>query len=271
MATVIMQETLTRKMLTPTGRERIEEKKTRLPRTVVVLPTYNEAKNLPLMVQALVDLDLPDLKILVVDDNSPDGTGQIAETLRKEYPQLYVLHRPRKQGLGPAYVQGFRQALEMGADYIVQMDADLSHEPDCIPQMLQAMDGNDVVVGSRYVDGGEVDPSWSLSRKLLSATANRYARTILGSRVHDVTGGFKCWKRGALEKVSLDSIRSNGYAFQIEMANRCQLLGLRVKEHPICFYERNGGVSKMSFAVVLEAVWRVWLMRLRMLIRSNRE
>lgn len=254
------------------GSDKFERKEAPRPgRTVVVLPTYNEAKNLPLMVEALVNLSLPDLHILVVDDDSPDGTGLIAEALRKPYPQVHVIHRPDKQGLGTAYVEGFKWALDMGADYIVQMDADLSHEPARIPQMLDFMDGNDVVVGSRYVKGGEVDPAWSRSRRLLSAFANLYARTILRSKVNDITGGFKCWKRSALEKIDLDSIRSNGYAFMIEMNHRCQALGLQVEEYPIHFYERSGGVSKMSRAVILEAAWRVWEIRFRTLARKDEE
>ncbi len=236
-------------------------------RVVVVLPTYNEAKNLPLVVHALVKLDLPDLMVLVVDDDSPDGTGQIAEALRKRYPQVHVIHRTGKLGLGTAYVEGFQWALNHGADFIVQMDADLSHEPIRILDMLDAIDGNDVIVGSRYVTGGEVDPRWSRSRQWLSAFANRYARTILRSNVHDMTGGFKCFKRSALERIDLDSIRSNGYAFQVEIAHRCQRLGLKVAEHPIRFYERNGGVSKMSLSVSAEAAWRVWQLRVLTWIR----
>ncbi len=242
-------------------------KKTRPPtisgRTVVVLPTYNEAENLPRMVSRLQALPISDLWILVVDDNSPDGTGRIAEYLRMRYTRLQVIHRPSKLGLGTAYVEGFQWALEMGADFVIQMDCDLSHEPEQIPLMLTACSEADVIVGSRYVEGGELEPNWGAHRKLLSAGANAYARTLLRSNVRDVTGGFKCWSRRALELLELETIRSNGYAFQIEMAHRVQRLGLRVREVPIRFYERDGGVSKMSASVILEAAWRVCQLTMR--------
>jgi dolichol-phosphate mannosyltransferase len=228
-----------------------------LGRTVVVLPTYNEAENLPRMVSRLQELPISDLWILVVDDNSPDGTGRTAEYLRMRYTRLQVIHRPSKLGLGTAYVEGFKWALEMGANYVVQMDSDLSHDPEQIPFMLAECTRADVIVGSRYVEGGELEPNWAVHRKLLSAGANAYARTLLRSKVKDVTGGYKCWSRRALEQLELDTIRSNGYAFQIEMAHRVQRLGLRVCEVPIRFYERDGGVSKMSASVILEAAWRV--------------
>lgn len=232
-------------------------------RTVVVIPTYNEAKNLPRLVKALETLELPDLWILVVDDNSPDGTGQIAEELRTSYPKIEIIHRAGKLGLGTAYVEGFQRALEMGAEYVVQMDADLSHEPGRIPLMLEAAQDADVVIGSRYIEGGELDPGWGRLRVLLSGWANLYARTILAAEQRDMTGGFRCWSRSAVERLDFATINSNGYAIQIELAYRCQRLGLRVQEIPIHFYERDGGVSKMSSRVMLEAAWRVWQLRLR--------
>jgi len=236
-----------------------------LPKTLVVLPTYNEAENLPPMVAALFDLGIAGLELLVVDDNSPDGTGQIAEELAQAQPgRLHVLHRPGKRGLGTAYVAGFQQALADGADYIIEMDADFSHPPATIPQMLAAMAEYDVAVGSRYAPGGRLDEHWSPWRRLLSWWANSvYARLILGLQVHDATAGFKCFRRQVLEGIHWNGIYSNGYAFQVEIAYICQRKGYRVVEIPIKFNERARGQSKMSWRVSLEAAWRVWQMKWR--------
>jgi dolichol-phosphate mannosyltransferase len=231
--------------------------------TTVVVPTYNEAENLPPLVEALYALDLPDLRVLVVDDSSPDGTGHLAEELgerlrREGEPFVRVLHRPQKQGLGRAYVAGMTRALEDGADFVVQMDADLSHEPTEIPKMLDALErtGAGVVIGSRYVPGGSLDPDWTRARRLLSVWANLYARTILRMQVRDITAGFKLWRREALLAVDLARITSDGYAFQIEMNWEVRRRGYEIVEIPIYFRERREGASKMSFHVQAEAAIR---------------
>ena len=231
--------------------------------TTVVVPTYNEAESLPALVEALYALDLPDLRVLVVDDSSPDGTGRIAEELgerlrRGEEPFVRVLHRPQKQGLGRAYVAGMTRALDDGADYVVQMDADFSHEPTEIPKMLEAIErtGAGVVIGSRYVPGGSLDPDWTRARRLLSVWANLYARTILRMEVRDITAGFKLWRREALLAVDLARITSDGYAFQIEMNWEVRRRGYEIVEIPIYFRERREGASKMSFHVQAEAAIR---------------
>jgi len=238
--------------------------------TTVVVPTYNEAENLPALVEALYALDLPDLRVLVVDDSSPDGTGRIAEELgerlrRGEEPFVRVLHRPQKQGLGRAYVAGMTRALEEGADFVVQMDADFSHEPTEIPKMLEAIErtGAGVVIGSRYVPGGSLDPDWTRARRLLSVWANLYARTILRMEVRDITAGFKLWRREALLAVDLAQITSDGYAFQIEMNWEVQRRGYEIVEIPIYFRERREGASKMSFHVQAEAAIRPFQLLLR--------
>ncbi|MBI2954359.1 MAG: polyprenol monophosphomannose synthase [Chloroflexi bacterium] len=232
---------------------------------MVVLPTYNEAENLPALVSAIFDLGIDRTEILVIDDNSPDGTGQIAEELAiKHDRKLRVIHRPGKRGLGTAYVVGFRYALEHGADYVVQMDSDFSHSPKYIPVLLEAAKDHDIAVGSRYVTGGGVDAKWSIVRRMLSLWGNSaYARLILGLQVHDATGGFKCFRKNALAGLDLDRIESQGYAFQIEMAYACQKKGYRVKEVPIVFPDRARGKSKMSLAIALEAVIRVWQIKWR--------
>jgi dolichol-phosphate mannosyltransferase len=238
--------------------------------TTVVVPTYNEAESLPALVEALYALDLPDLRMLVVDDSSPDGTGRIAEELgerlrRSGEPFVRVLHRPQKQGLGRAYVAGMTRALEEGADFVVQMDADFSHEPTEIPKMLEAIErtGAGVVIGSRYVPGGSLDPDWTRARRLLSVWANLYARTILRMEVRDITAGFKLWRREALLAVDLAQITSDGYAFQIEMNWEVQRRGYEIVEIPIYFRERREGASKMSFHVQAEAAIRPFQLLLR--------
>jgi len=231
--------------------------------TTVVIPTYNEAENLPALVEALDALDFSDLRVLVVDDSSPDGTGRLAEELgqrlpRGDEPFVRVLHRPQKQGLGRAYVAGMTRALEDGADFVVQMDADFSHDPDEIPRMREAMErtGAGVVIGSRYVPGGSLDPDWTLARQALSRWANFYARTILRMKVRDITAGFKLWRREALLAVDLARITSDGYAFQIEMNWEVRRRGYDIVEIPIYFRERREGASKMSFHVQAEAAIR---------------
>lgn len=232
-------------------------------KTVVVLPTYNEAENLPRMVDALLSLPVADLAVLVVDDNSPDGTGKLADDLSAASPgRVAVLHRPGKQGLGRAYVAGFKRALEMGADYIVEMDSDFSHPPAAVAEMVAKMPGYDLVVGSRYVPGGSVDKNWSAYRKLLSWWGSRvYAPLILGLSVHDATGGFKCFRRAVLQAIDLDSVRSNGYTFQVEMNYICHRKGFRIYELPFHFEDRTMGKSKMNWRISVEAMWRVWQIR----------
>ena len=233
--------------------------------TMVVIPTYNEASNLSPIVGELRSLNVPDLRILVVDDNSPDGTGELADDLSRRYPgEFHVLHRPAKLGLGTAYLAGFRFALGSGADRIVQMDADFSHSPTYIPVFLQKLDDYDVVVGSRYVQGGQLDEQWGFGRYLLSWWANSvYTRLILGLTIRDATAGFKCWKREVLEAIDLDSIRSSGYVFQVEMAYVAGRLGFRTLEWPIHFEDRRIGQSKMDMGIKLEAAWRVWQVKWR--------
>ena len=234
-------------------------------RTMVVIPTYNEASNLSPIVGELRSLDVSNLQILVVDDNSPDGTGDLADDLSRRYPgEFHVIHRSGKMGLGTAYITGFRFVLEHGADRIVQMDADFSHSPSYIPRFLEELDGHDVVVGSRYAEGGQLDERWSFGRYLLSWWANSvYTRLILGVDVKDATAGFKCWKREVLEAIDLDSIKSGGYVFQVEMAYVTEKLGFRVLEVPIYFEDRRIGQSKMDVLIKLEAAWRVWQVKWR--------
>lgn len=233
-------------------------------KTQIILPTYNEAQNIEPMTQQLLALPL-DAHILIIDDASYDGTGQLADRLREQRPErIAVIHRPGKFGLGTAYVTGFRWALEHGADYIVQMDCDFSHSPDYIPHFVSKMNEYDVVVGSRYVPGGKLDPRWSGWRYLLSKWANSvWVRFILGTQVCDATAGFKCWSRRALERIPLNGVRSNGYVFQVEMAYLCEKLGLRILEWPIYFEDRRIGKSKMTVPIKLEAAWRVVQIRLR--------
>lgn len=225
----------------------------------IVIPTYNEADNLPKLVSSLFDLPLSGLNLLVVDDNSPDGTGQIAEELgRQSGRRVRVLHRPGKLGLGTAYIQGFRWALSQGADYIGQMDADFSHPIDKIVPMVEALSEYDFAIGSRYVAGGKLDERWPIWRRALSSWGNFYARTILSMKIRDVTGGFKLWKHETLSAMPLERIRSNGYVFQVEMSYVATLLGFKCKEIPIYFADRQWGKSKMNFRIQVEAAIRVW-------------
>jgi len=228
-----------------------------MPITIVV-PTYNEAENLPKLVSALFSLPL-DLAVLVVDDNSPDGTGRIADGLSKQYQgKVAVLHRAGKLGLRSAYIEGFRRAFELGADAVVQMDADFSHDPAVLTEMARRIASYDVVIGSRYVKGGSLARRWPLWRKALSAFGNAYARTILGFPLRDVTTGFRMWKREALQNMPLDRIRSNGYIFLVEMAYVAFLMGYDIAEVPIHFADRRWGKSKMSLKIQLEAAIRIW-------------
>ena len=233
-------------------------------KTIVVIPTYNEADNLPRMAEALLALPSESLELIVVDDASPDGTGEIAAQLAERYPRrIHLIRRAGKMGLGTAYVAGFTLALEQGAEAIIQMDADFSHPPKDVLRLLSAMENHDVAVGSRYAPGGVLDTDWSWERRFLSWGANTYTRAILGLRQKDSTAGFKCFRRQALEALGLGAIRSSGYAFQIEMAYLCQKMGFRMVEIPIRFSERARGKSKMSRRIVWEAAWRVWELRLR--------
>jgi dolichol-phosphate mannosyltransferase len=227
----------------------------------LVLPTFNEAGYLEQLVRSALANMPAGSRILVVDDNSPDGTGEIAERLAAELP-LEVLHRPKKEGLASAYVAGFGHVLGQGAGLVLQMDADLSHDPADLRRLIEAGDRADVVLGSRYVPGGEVC-DWSLLRRAISRGGSTYARLVLGVGVSDLTGGFKCFRREVLESIDLDDISSQGYAFQVEMTYRALQRGFKVLEIPIVFRDRRVGESKMSRAIVLEAVWRVPLLRFR--------
>lgn len=227
-------------------------------RTTVVLPTYNEAENLPKLVSAIFSLPL-ELEILVVDDNSPDGTGRIADELSREYlGRVSVIHRAGKQGLRSAYLEGFKKVIEMGTQAVVQMDADFSHDPAVLSEMARQIESCDVVIGSRYVKGGSLDERWPFWRKALSAFGNTYARTILGFPLQDVTTGFRMWRREALQGIPLGRIRSSGYIFMVEMAYVAYLMGYRIVEVPIYFADRRWGKSKMSLKIQIEAAVRVW-------------
>ena len=232
--------------------------------TVVVIPTFNEAENVEPITKAVLELGVPDLSILIVDDDSPDGTGRVADRLASEMEdRVHVLHRTGERGLGRAYVEGFNRAMSLGAESVVQMDADFSHSPGYLPIFLKLIRDFDVVVGSRYIAHGSVDDRWESSRYVLSRWANLYARTILGIEARDTTSGFKCWRRSALESIDLGRILSDGYVFQVEMTYVAQRLGLSICEYPIHFEDRRIGESKMSMPVKLEASWRVFQVRWR--------
>jgi len=225
----------------------------------VVIPTYNEAENLPRLVSALFSLPIHNLKLLIVDDNSPDGTGEIAKILRDENSgKVTLIQRSGKLGLGSAYVMGFGKAIADGAEAIAQMDADFSHPPEKLVELLEVLENSDVAMGSRYVPGGSVDNRWPLWRKGLSAFGNLYASTILSLPLKDATGGFKIWRRAALAGMPLERVQSNGYAFQIEMAYIAYKLGYTFDEVPFYFADRRWGTSKMSFDIQIEAAIRVW-------------
>ena len=230
-------------------------------RILVIIPTYNEADNLPRIVPAVLEQDVR-IQVLVVDDASPDGTGQIADQMAAQDPRINVLHRLGKEGLGRAYLAGFGYALENGFDIVFEMDADFSHPPHALPRLIEKFSQADVVIGSRYVDGRVTVSNWPMTRLLISYFGSRYARVITGMPVRDGTGGFNGWTREVLESVGLDRVRSNGYAFQIELKFRAYRAGFRLVESPILFTERDTGESKMSKAIVREAVWRVWWLKI---------
>jgi len=224
----------------------------------VVIPTYNESENLPDIVHGLLGLGLPQMQILIIDDASPDGTGAVADSFAASHPGcIFVVHREAKQGIGPAYVQGFKTALTLQPDVIVQMDADLSHQPEAILDMLTALDTADVVVGSRYVDGGSVDEGWGWARRALSRYGNAYTRLVGGVHVHDASSGFKAYSRNVMGLIPLDSLQCKGFGFQAEVTMACQRLYLTMVEHPIHFMDRKKGASKISWSIVWEALWRL--------------
>ena len=233
-----------------------------MPDAIVCLPTYNERENLPRVIDALEPLGV---RVLVIDDSSPDGTGDLADGFAAERDWVSVLHRPRKEGLGPAYLAGFREALKGEAAYVLEMDADLSHDPADVPRLIEACaNGADLALGSRYVEGGGTE-NWSRGRRFVSAGGSFYARALLGVPIRDLTGGFKCFRREVLETIDLDAVRSKGYAFQIELTYRTLRAGFHVVEVPIVFADRTHGASKMSRAIFLEAVARVPALRLEAL------
>jgi dolichol-phosphate mannosyltransferase len=229
-------------------------------RACVCLPTYNERENLEPMLRALADVLGPDDRVLVIDDRSPDGTGRLAEQLSAELPFVDVMHRERKDGLGPAYLAGFRRALANGAELILEMDCDFSHDPRDAVRLIDAARDADLVLGSRYVDGGAIR-NWGRVRRFVSFSGSLYARVVLATPLRDLTGGFKCFRRRVLETIDLDAVHAKGYAFQIEMTYRAVRAGFRVVEVPITFADRTRGGSKMSRSIVLEAIWRVPLLR----------
>lgn len=231
-----------------------------LQRTLVIIPTYDERENLPRLLPAVLDQD-PGIEVLVVDDASPDGTGALAEEFAAENPRVHVLHREGKLGLGTAYIAGFHWGIERNYDFIMEMDADFSHDPAHLPTFLDAIQNFDVVLGSRYLHGRVTVVNWPIARLLLSFFANVYARWVTGLPLADATGGFKCFRTEVLRAIELDRVESNGYAFQIEMSFRAWKKGYRLGEIPIMFVDRDVGESKMSGHIVREAVWRVWRLR----------
>src|SRR5919201_1129024 len=230
-------------------------------RPVVCLPTYNERENLEPMVR---ELGRHGVRVLVIDDNSPDGTGELADRLATELEFVDFLHRPRKEGLGPAYIAGFRRALADDAELVLEMDCDFSHDPADVPRLIAATEDADLALGSRYMDGGSIR-NWGAVRRLVSAGGSFYARVVLDAGIRDLTGGFKCYRRRVLETIGLDAVSSRGYAFQIETTFRALRAGFRVVEVPITFVDREVGRSKMSGGIVLEAIWKVPALRLRAL------
>jgi dolichol-phosphate mannosyltransferase len=228
----------------------------------LVLPTYNEAENIERFLAAVREKLPEKARILVVDDNSPDGTGRIADRLAAADDRIAVLHRPGKGGLGPAYIAGFRRALAEGAGLILEMDSDFSHDPAYLPRLLEASKRADLTIGSRYIEGGGVS-DWGALRRAISRGGSAYARLVLGVSVRDLTGGFKCFRREVLESIDLDSIEARGYAFQVEMTYRAIQRGFKVVEVPIVFRDRQAGSSKMDRSIVAEAIWRVPLLRFR--------
>lgn len=233
-------------------------------RALVIVPTYNESVNLPQLIPQILQQG-DEIDVLVVDDNSPDGTGKLADEFAASDPRVSVIHRPAKMGLGTAYLNGFRWALERDYEYVLEMDADFSHDPKHIPEFLKAAAHADLVIGSRYLGGRVTVVNWPIGRLFLSYFANVYVRFVTGLRLWDATSGFKCFRRRVLAAVDLDAVTSNGYGFQIEMSFRAWRKGFRIDEIPIFFVDRTDGLSKMSGAIVREAVWKVWLLRLKAL------
>jgi len=230
-------------------------------RALIIFPTYNERDNIGKIVHAVLPLD-PRINVLIVDDSSPDGTGDVADRLAVEESKVEVLHRPNKEGIGRAYIAGFKWAIEREFDFIFEMDADFSHGPEYIPDFLKEIQQNDLVIGSRYISGVNVI-NWPMSRLLLSYFANVYTRIITGMPLRDGTGGFKCFRREVLEAIDLDKVQASGYVFQIEMSMRAWKKGFRIKEIPIIFTDRVIGESKMSKKIMREAIWMVWALRLK--------
>ncbi|MDP7579327.1 MAG: polyprenol monophosphomannose synthase [SAR202 cluster bacterium] len=237
-------------------------------KVTVVLPTYNEASNLPDVTHSLFSLDLPTLNVIVVDDGSPDGTGQVAEQLAIRLGgHLEVIHRDTKQGLGTAYVAGFKRAIQNGAEVVIEMDADQSHDVTYLPAFLNHLESSDVVIGSRYVRGGGSE-EWSAFRRFISGLGNLGIRWVAGLKVHDATSGFKAFRVSVLKRLDMDVFRCSGFGFQVEMAHACQQMGYRVIEHPIIFKKRADGKSKMSAFIVAEALWKLFFLRWRTQIRN---
>jgi dolichol-phosphate mannosyltransferase len=240
----------------------VPEARPRTPEVWVILPTYNEAENLERIAGAVLENLPASGRVLIVDDNSPDGTGQIADRLAASNESIAVLHRKVKEGLGPAYLAGFHVALDAGAERIIEMDADFSHDPAYLPRLIEATERADLGIGSRYVPGGGVT-EWGAVRRFISRGGSAYARIALGLPIRDLTGGFKCFRREVLEAINLDTIEARGYAFQVETTYRAIRAGFRVVEVPIVFKDRRDGTSKMTKAIVAEAMWRVPAMRFR--------
>ncbi len=235
-------------------------------RGLVIIPTYNEAANIQALIPRVLEQS-ESIDVLVVDDNSPDGTGHLVEELARSDSRIHVMHRAGKEGLGSAYVAGFKWALERDYQLVFEMDADFSHDPKHLPEFLDAAKTADLILGSRYLDGRVTVVNWPMTRLMLSYAANLYARWITGHRLYDATGGYKCFRREVLEGIDLDAVRSTGYGFQIEMSFRAWRKHFRIREIPIVFVDRTDGQSKMSGGIVWEAVWMVWSLRLRALFR----
>ncbi len=230
-------------------------------KVLIIIPTYNESENIERLVHEVLKY-LPDTEILIIDDNSPDGTGTIADNLAGQNRAIHVIHRPKKMGMGNAYNQGFRYAIEHGYDVVFEMDADFSHKPSDLPRLLEKLNNNGLVIGSRYVEGGGT-VNWGVSRQFISRSGNLYARLILGMNTKDITAGFRCYKVEALKKINLDQVKSDGYGFQVEMAYMINKAGYGIKEVPIIFEDRRAGQSKMSKDIVIEAFARVLMIRLK--------
>lgn len=235
-------------------------------KALIVIPTYNERENLPQIVPLVLEKDSR-FEVLVVDDGSPDGTGKLADEMSGQNNRIHVIHRESKQGLGTAYIAGFRWALERDYEYVFEMDADFSHDPKHLTEFMEAIQDADLVLGCRYLQRRVTVINWPMSRLMLSYAANIYARIVTGNRLWDATGGFKCFRRKVLEAIDLDAVTSNGYAFQIEMSYRAFRRGFRIKEIPIIFSDRIDGSSKMSHKIVREAVWMVWWLRIQAIFR----